>query len=50
MTNYYDSINCIYRLPCGICTRTNTICPMQTTQITWTTNTVNSDGIVAKQI
>ena len=20
---------CIYRLPCGICTRTNTVCPLQ---------------------
>ena len=26
----YDHQNCPWRLPCGICQRSNSICPMQT--------------------
>lgn len=33
---YYDSTNCWYRLPCGICTKTNSVCPFYTYKITWT--------------
>ena len=36
MTAIDYSQYCAYRLPCGICTRTNTYCPMQgITTLTW---------------
>ena len=33
----YDYQNCPWRLPCGICQRSNSICPMQTNRFepTW---------------
>jgi len=36
---YYGSTNCWYLLPCGICTKTNSMCPLythNTPKITWT--------------
>ena len=37
-TNYYE--NCAFRLPCGVCTRTNSMCPIgyyaNTPIVTWT--------------
>ena len=34
------SYYCSYRLPCGICMRTNAMCPRQySPSITWTTST-----------
>ena len=35
---------CWYRLPCGICTRTNTLCPLSggTVQVTWTNSTAST--------
>lgn len=33
---YYDNTNCWYCLPCGICTKTNSMCPFRTNKITWT--------------
>ena len=36
----YDYKNCPWRLPCGICQRSNSICPMQTNRYepTWSLN------------
>ena len=36
----YDYQNCPWRLPCGICQRSNSICPMQTNRYepTWSLN------------
>ena len=31
---------CMYRLPCGICTRTNSMCPLQN-QVTWNISSTN---------
>jgi len=36
--NYYEY--CWYRLPCGICTRTNSMCPLGKGEITWDYNKV----------
>ena len=42
-SNYNES--CGFRLPCGICTRTNMMCPIwypQTPQVTWVTDVTTS--------
>lgn len=31
--NYHEY--CWYRLPCGICTRTNSMCPLGKAEISW---------------
>ena len=36
--NHYEY--CWYRLPCGICTRTNSMCPLGKGEITWEYNKV----------
>lgn len=42
ITNNYSQY-CAYRLPCGICTRTNTYCPLfsGTIDVTWTAESTN---------
>ena len=30
----FNKENCAYRLPCGLCQKTNSFCGMQTTEIT----------------
>jgi len=35
-SNAYNAEYCTYRLPCGICTRTNAMCPLQNNwHISW---------------
>ena len=43
MTEFNYSQYCAYRLPCGICIRTNTYCPLfsGTIDVTWTTESTN---------
>lgn len=44
MTAIDYSQYCAYRLPCGICTRTNSYCPLfsGTIAITWTTESTST--------
>ena len=43
MTAIDYSQYCSYRLPCGICTRTNSYCPLfsGTIDVTWTTESTS---------
>ena len=48
MTEINYSKCCVYRLPCGICTRTNSYCPISngTVDVTWASeSTITSTGI-----
>ena len=47
-TNSYAS-NCYYRLPCGICTRTNSMCPLYPQTITVTCNGSGYDAYLTKE-
>ena len=40
--NYYEY--CWYRLPCGICTRTNSMCPLGKGEVTWEYNKITCDS------
>lgn len=43
MTTIDYSPYCMYRLPCGICTRTNSYCQLLNgMEVTWTTGTTMS--------
>lgn len=41
----YNYNYCFHRLPCGVCMRTNSICPMseQSIQPTWGPNTITTN-------
>ena len=51
MTAINYSQYCAYRLPCGICTRTNSYCPIfnGTVGITWTTEST-STGVTVNSV
>lgn len=34
MNEIFDTNNCFYKLPCGICTRTNEMCPFMKSNAT----------------
>lgn len=46
MTEFNYSQYCAYRLPCGICTRTNMQCPLPcgTVEVTWKTDVTTMVG------
>lgn len=48
LSNNYSS-SCYYRLPCGICTRTNSMCPLYPQTITVTCNGVGYDIALTKE-
>jgi len=35
MNDYFDTNNCFNRLPCGICTRTNEMCPFVSNSVNY---------------
>ena len=37
---------CIYRLPCGVCMKTNLYCPLNYSNLEWSQVTCNSTAIL----